>query len=324
MASLRIALLWGLRIDTGDASAGASLTRKTRALVCYLALQHARGQSREKLAEMFWGASAEEQARANLRQALSSIRKSVNGGGASCLVSDGDRVSLSGADIDLDVTRFERLVAEATLGALEQAVALYRGDFLDGFSLKEDSFEAWARTERERLRHLAGDTLTKLIAHCDEIGDVERCIETATRLLTIDPLREAAHRVLMQAFAAQGRQASALKQFETCRDVLKRELGVEPEPETVALYRQIHQQRARVVGRDSDEARGGCREPAVAQRVVGGCLAVREQERRSRPIVFLGRPYRKHHHWPHAVPRVARDRREVDPGRASSSPIYAK
>ena len=248
MDGLRIALLGGLEISGGAITTRASLTRKTRALVAYLALQGARGQSREKLAELLWGNSAEEQARANLRQALSSIRKALNGDGAAYLVTDGDQISLAGPDIELDVALFEHLVAEATPDALKRAIALYKGDLLDGFSLKEESFEAWVRAERERLRHLASDALTKLIAHCDEVGDTERCVETAARLLTLDPLREAAHRILMRAYAAQGRQASALKQFEACRDILKRELGVEPEPETVALYRELRQQRATAPG----------------------------------------------------------------------------
>ena len=75
----------------------------------------------------------------------------------------------------MDVALFEQLVAEATPEALKRAAELYKGDLLDGFSLKEDPFEAWARAERERLRHLASDMLTKLIAHCDEVGDTERC-----------------------------------------------------------------------------------------------------------------------------------------------------
>jgi TolB-like protein/Tfp pilus assembly protein PilF len=244
MAGLHIALLGGLEIADGETTIRTSLTRKAKALVAYLALMGARGQSREKLAELLWGNSAEEQARANLRQALSSIRKALNGDGAAYLVTDGDQISLAGQDIDLDVASFEHLVAKATPDALKHAAALYKGDLLDGFSLKEESFEAWARAERERLRRLASDALTKLIAHCDEVGDTERCVETAARLLTLDPLREAAHRILMRAYAAQGRQASALKQFEACRDILRRELGVEPEPETIALYRELRQQRA--------------------------------------------------------------------------------
>ena len=254
MAGLRIALLGGLDITGGEASARASLTRKARALVAYLALQGDRGQSREKLAELLWGNSAEEQARANLRQALSTLRKALNGDEAAYLVTDGDQISLAGEDIDLDVAKFERLAAEATPGALKRAATLYKGDLLDGFSLKEDSFEAWARAERERLRRQASAVLTKLIAHCDEVGDTERCVETAARLLNLDPLREAAHRILMRAYAAQGRRASALKQFETCREILKRELGVEPEPETVALYRDIRQQRAAAPEGETDTA----------------------------------------------------------------------
>jgi DNA-binding SARP family transcriptional activator len=231
MVGLHIALLGGLEITGGEATARASLTRKAKALVAYLVLQGTRGQSREKLAELLWGNSAEEQARANLRQALSSIRKTLNADGAAYLVTDGDQVSLAGQNIDLDVAEFERFVAEATPEALKRAAALYRGDLLDGFSLKEDSFEAWARAERERLRHLACNALVRLIAHCDEVGDTERCVETAARLLALDPLRESAHRILMRAYVAQGRQASALKQFETCRDILRRELGVEPDAE---------------------------------------------------------------------------------------------
>jgi TolB-like protein/DNA-binding SARP family transcriptional activator len=254
MAGLHIALLGGLEIAGGEATIRTSLTRKAKALVAYLAVQGGGGQSREKLAELLWGGSAEAQARANLRQALSSIRKALDGDGATCLVTDGDQISLAGQDIELDVALFEHLVAEATPDALKQAVRLYKGDLLDGFSLKEDSFEAWARVERERLRHLASDALTRLIAHSDEVGDTERCVETAARLIALDPLREAAHRILMRAYAAQGRKASALKQFEACRDILKRELGVEPETETVELYRDIRQQRASTPEGESDAA----------------------------------------------------------------------
>ena len=178
--------------------------------VAYLALRRDRGQSREKLAELLWSNCAEKQARANLRNALSSIRKALNGDDAGYLVTEGDQVALAGPDIELDVTLFERLVSEATPDALTRAATLYKGDLLDGFSLREDSFEAWARVERERLRHLASDVLTKLIAHYDEVGDTGRCIETATRLLSLDPLSEWAHRMLMRAYAAQGRQTSAL------------------------------------------------------------------------------------------------------------------
>ena len=243
MGRLSIRLLGGLEIIGGNAGASA-MSKKAKSLVAYLAVKRGQTQSREKLAALLWQNSAEVQARTNLRQALSSIRRVLNGNDTTCLITDGDRVSLASRTIDLDVAEFERLVAEATPGALKRAATLYKGDLLDGFSLKEESFEAWARAERERLRHLASEALAKLIAHCDEVGDTERCVETAARLLTLDPLRESAYRILMRAYAEQGRSASALKQFGTCRETLRRELGVEPEAATVALYRSIQKQRA--------------------------------------------------------------------------------
>ncbi len=244
MNKLRIRLLGGIEISGSCNTDTQIVSKKAKALVAYLALQCGRPQSREKLAALFWQNSPEEKARTNLRQALSSIRRALNGDQDIYLVTNGDQVSLTGQHIDLDVAEFECLVAEATLENLMHADALYKGDLLDGFSLEEDSFEAWVRAERERLRHLASNALTKLIAHCDEIGDTERCVETAARLLRLDPMSEAAHRILMRAYAVQGRQSSALKQFETCCKILKRELGVEPEPETVALYRNLRKQRA--------------------------------------------------------------------------------
>ena len=129
MAGLRIALLGGLEIAADVATAGAPLTRKAKALVAYLALRGRRGQSREKLAELLWGDSAEDQARANLRQALSSIRKALNDDGAAYLATNGDQISLAGRDLELDVATFEpltihsRVVSRANATSLRTAVS---------------------------------------------------------------------------------------------------------------------------------------------------------------------------------------------------------
>ena len=147
MQKLRLTLLGGLEI-TGSYQAGAHLmSRKAKALLAYLALQQGRTQSREKLAALLWHGSSEEKARTNLRQTLSSIRKALNCDDASLLVTESDQVSLNNENIRLDVVTFEQLVAAATPAALKKADALYRGDLLDGFSLKEDSFEVWVRAE---------------------------------------------------------------------------------------------------------------------------------------------------------------------------------
>jgi TolB-like protein/Tfp pilus assembly protein PilF len=90
---------------------------------------------------------------------------------------------------------------------------------------------------------LAAGVLAKLCAHYEKSQDRERCILAASRLVALDPLQERAHRTLMRAYAAQGRHALALKQYKTCAETLRRELGVEPDGKTGALYREISGQR---------------------------------------------------------------------------------
>ncbi len=253
MTGPRISLLGGLEITGAAGAESAPLTRKAKALIAYLALRCGRAQSREKLADLLWGSSPEQQARTNLRQTLSRIRKEFGAGDANYLVTEGDGVALDPSSVEFDVAEFETLAAETGAAALEKAVALYKGDLLDGFSVKEEAFEAWVRPERERLRGLAIDASAKLMAHYERARDAEGCIETATRLLALDPLREAAHRGLMRAYAAQDRRGTALKQFEICRKVLERELGVQPEPETQTLFREIRTKRLRA---EADQAQG--------------------------------------------------------------------
>lgn len=97
--------------------------------------------------------------------------------------------------------------------------------------------------ERERLRELALEVLAKLLAHQATSGATEHAIQTAIRLLAIDPLEEAVHRALMRLYARQGRRAAALRQYQVCVGVLQRELGAEPETATKQLYRQLLRRR---------------------------------------------------------------------------------
>jgi hypothetical protein len=102
--------------------------------------------------------------------------------------------------------------------------------------LDEPLFEEWLVPERERLRELALEALARLLACQSKTGTTERAIQTAVRLLALDPLQEAVHRALMRLYLRQHRRGAALKQYQLCVDVLQRELGSEPEPETKQLY----------------------------------------------------------------------------------------
>src|SRR5262249_55723418 len=99
--------------------------------------------------------------------------------------------------------------------------------------------------ERQRLRVLARDALGALLDQHLASGARDSAAAVAHRLLALDPLREAAHRALMQIYAEQGQTTLALKQYQLCRDALQRELGVRPEAETERLYRSIQEKRIR-------------------------------------------------------------------------------
>jgi DNA-binding SARP family transcriptional activator/Tfp pilus assembly protein PilF len=249
MAQLRINLLGGMKLTRGEQALDVGLARKPRALLAYLAMQNGTGQSREKLAGMFWGDRPEAQARANLRQTLSILRKALGTVGDDTLVAEGDNLVLRTASLDVDAIAFERVAGATTIEALERSATLYKGDLLDGFSLREESFDSWANAERARLRRLAVQALDHLVTRYQDQNDQPGALQAATQLLTLDPLNEAAHRAVMQAHAAQGRYAAALKQFESCREILASELSVSPEPETRELYNSLR--RLRSAGPDS-------------------------------------------------------------------------
>src|SRR5690606_10279280 len=112
--------------------------------------------------------------------------------------------------------------------------------FLAGFHLRDaQGFEEWQIAEAERLRGLAISSLDRLVGEAMERGRHASGIEHAQRLLSIEPLNEAAHRGLMLLYARSGQRGAALAQYETCVNLLDDELGVEPEAETTDLYTSI-------------------------------------------------------------------------------------
>jgi DNA-binding SARP family transcriptional activator len=238
-ARLSVRLLGGLSVCLRSGEAVRLPTRKAQALLAYLAVHPGQSHPRAKLATLLWGDAPDEQAHHRLRQALFDLRKALPATRPRCLVADARSLALNAAAVEVDVAAFERLVTRATPAALAQAATLYRGDLLDGLAVKEPGFEDWLVVERERLRELALNALGKLLGHHVETGPDERAIQTALRLLALDPLREDAHRGLMRLFARQGRRGAALRQYQVCVSVLGRELGVEPEGETKRLYQEI-------------------------------------------------------------------------------------
>src|SRR3989449_734954 len=157
---------------------------------------------------------------------------------------EGETIALNGDAVNVDTSVFERLVSERTPEALERAVALYRGELLEGIGVDEAPFAEWLASEQERLRGLAVQAFTDILAHQSKAGQTQQAIQTAVTLLAMDVSQEIVHRALMRLYARQGRRGAALKQYQVCVAALQRELGTEPEPETKQLYQEILQRRA--------------------------------------------------------------------------------
>ena len=243
MARLSLTLLGGFHARLEPGPTLTLPTRKAQGLLAYLALPLGQAHPRDKLATLLWGGIREESARASLRQALFAIRRALAEAEVEVLRQEADTLALVTGAVELDVTAFERLVADGAPEALARAAALYRGDLLSGFALDEAPFEEWLLGERERLRELALEGLAKLLAQQRRTNMTEAAVVTALRLLTLDPLQEPVHRTLMRLYAEQGRRGTALRQYQQCVAVLQRELGVEPETETKQVYQEILRKR---------------------------------------------------------------------------------
>src|SRR5262249_40939919 len=128
---------------------------------------------------------------------------------------------------------------EDQLESLERAATLYRGDFLAGLPMTGGPFEEWLTIERERLRERAIELFARLLTAQRRGGARDAAIQTALRLLALDPLQGPVRRPLRRLYAEAGRRGAALRQYQACVGLLRRELGVEPDAETRASYREI-------------------------------------------------------------------------------------
>lgn len=236
MSALRLFFLGPARFRRADQDIQLNAA-KAVALLGYLAVSGT-PQTRDQIAALLWPESLEDAARKNLRNTLWSIRKAL---GDEVLHAGTERAALADG-VWTDVQAFELAVAPDSNGerssveTLERAVDLYRGPFLDGLSVADaPEFELWLTTTRERLGQQYLRALDGLVAAHRSAGKWERVIAVARRALQYDNLQEPMYRALMEAHARLGRRAEALREYDSLRETLARELSVEPLPESQAL-----------------------------------------------------------------------------------------
>ncbi len=213
------------------------------ALLAYLA-HSGQAHNREALADLLWDASTTEQSLSNLRTALARLRKEVG----DHLVVTRKTVAVSPAvHHQTDSACFQSLLAGAgkegsagSMHRLAQGLDLYAGEFMAGFSLPNaPRFNDWLVVEGERTRQLALNGYRQLADWQEEQGSFAAGILIIRRWLKLDPWDETAYQKLMRLLAYEGRTSEALGAYKKYRDLLQKEMGISPAPETIALYDSI-------------------------------------------------------------------------------------
>lgn len=239
MPSWHVRLFGQFEFTRGDISCDLPASNNARALLAYLLLHKGRLIPRSTLAELVAPEASEEQARRALSQALWHVRRCL----PELLHNEAGQVGIvQPVEIWVDALEFQTLAEQSLAGriqpvialtTLRQAVDLYRSDLLEGY------YDEWVLIERERLRDLYLRVLESLVIAYKTALQYQHALSTALRLTNADPLNENAHREVIRLYHYLGCPVEALRQYETCCEILRREFNLEPEAETIQLAQTI-------------------------------------------------------------------------------------
>jgi len=221
-------------------------SNKVRALLAYLAVEAARPHSREVLAEWLWPDLPQGSALSKLRFSLSNLRATIGDRTAqpSFLLITNETLQFNTAsDFSLDARDFWEGTEPGQppdIETLQEAVALYRGPFMEGFAAGDSAaLEEWIAFKRELTSRRMLNALRQLAEYFEGRGAYKQAEQVAWRQVELEPWLEEAHQQLMRTLALSGQRSAALAQYESCRRILDKELGVAPSAATVALYERI-------------------------------------------------------------------------------------
>ena len=234
---IELLTLGRVRLLAGDAADSPPPGQPKRiALLAYLAVTgDGAGRRRDELLAAFWPELGDDEARRALRQALHYLRRAL---GPDVIVGEGDEVAIRRDALRCDAVAFEQL---AQSGDAEGALALYRGDFLQGFYVPDvaPEYEEWVERTRARLRRRAAAVAWLAAEAAEHVGDGERAVERARRACELELDQEAGWRKLMKLQQRLGDRAGALRSFGELYERLDKEFGVRPSPETAAVADSI-------------------------------------------------------------------------------------
>ena len=201
-------------------------------LLAYLAYKHEK-LSRDQLADVFWSHTDSQAARRNLRKVLFEAKNlewavgfEQDEQGASWLVVT-------------DVAIFEEAISHKDWA---KAIEVYSGSFLKGLESEDGAeFETWLEQERQRLEELYQSASEHYAETLEKQGHIDEALDFLRKTLEHDPLNESLHRSIIRLEYNRGNSEAAFEQFEHCREILQKELGVEPLEETIALLKKLEQ-----------------------------------------------------------------------------------
>ena len=242
---LRVRLLGGFRVQPADAGRAVSdwPRRSAKTLVKLLAVQPGHTLHREQVIDVLWPKVDAESALNSFGKALHVARRALEPklprrqDSAYLRLADG-MVVLNTEHVAVDTDEFERLAEDALrrreIAAYEAASAAYGGELLP-----EDRYESWCSERRSALAELHIRLLLGTAEALERRGSYSEAADRLRDVLQRDPTREAVHRQLMLLYARMGAPDQAVRQFHCCEAVLRQELDLAPQPETIALCDEI-------------------------------------------------------------------------------------
>ncbi len=262
---LNLHFLGTFHVIFSDGYEPAITTAKAKSLLAYLVTENDRPHRREQLAAMFWPEADHRSAAQSLRQALYGLRRQLQPMSTGSSGKDSAYLTVTRQDVAFnfdsahwsDVGTFKALLSATQqhahhnlkmcatcIALLQEAVGLYKGEFLAGLTLPDaEGFEEWRNSRREDFRAQVIRSLLTIADFYEQRREYNQARQYLMRLAEIEPWNEESHRRIMRLLALDGQRSAALQQFERARRLLLQELGVEPSSETLQLAQQIQDGR---------------------------------------------------------------------------------
>ena len=235
----RFQLIGEFEYLSGEEQPGEVSLSKDIGVIAVLAMSKNYSCLRSRIIDLLWSDRCDQQGRASLRHSLWSLKKSLNRGSGDVLQIDRKRVRLNTELCSIDISDFLELSESHRQADLEQAISIYRGEFLEGLVIRDIVWEEWLCLEKERLQLVYAAILSALSELYLAEKDVKNLIHTGRRLIDHDHLCEEGHRALMGGYTLGHQKSLALKQYERYREIIQAELNSNPEPKIQELYERI-------------------------------------------------------------------------------------